>query len=96
MNIGDSLTRATGIEQLTLLGPDGPMELQITAAMSSKDSFATDYDDRLRSWIFEYTYRRTDCLFDQRRPSGAQSAPEVPVIETLPEPMTAQSGGLYI
>ena len=28
--------------------------------------------------------------------AGAQSAPEVPVIETSPEPMTAQSGGLYI
>ena len=44
MDIGGGLARATRATQFTLLVPDGPTELQITAAVSSKDSFATGHN----------------------------------------------------
>ena len=31
--------------EFTLLGPEGPIDLQITVAMASKDSFATAQND---------------------------------------------------
>ena len=45
VNTGDSLARITGAVQFTLLVPDGPTDPQITAAMASKDSFATNKND---------------------------------------------------
>ena len=40
-----NLASPSGAMQFTLLGPDGPIDLQITVAMSSKDSFATARND---------------------------------------------------
>ena len=57
MSFGDGLARTTGATQFTLLGPDGPIERQITVAMSSKDSFATCQNDQLT--VFVYFVKRS-------------------------------------
>lgn len=46
MSIGASLADRTAAVRLALLGPDGPTEFQITVAVSSKDSFATDQNGK--------------------------------------------------
>ena len=45
VSICGSLARITRAVQITLLVPDGPTDPQITAAMASEDSFATDKND---------------------------------------------------
>lgn len=45
VKICDDLARIAVDVRFTLLGPDGPTEPQITVAMTSKDSSATDQND---------------------------------------------------
>lgn len=60
------IATASRVMEFTLLGPEGPIDPQITVAMSSKDSFATAQKDRLRlslyhknilteGWVFSST-----------------------------------------
>ena len=60
-SIGGSLARMTGAVQFTLLVPDGPTDPQITAAMASKDSFATDKNDS-RPFVYFWIHLPKDGL----------------------------------
>jgi hypothetical protein len=58
--------------RFTLFAPEGPIERQITAAVSSIDSLATGQKRRLPApllYFVLFTYRRLDYPFSRRTPS---------------------------
>jgi hypothetical protein len=89
--------RKNGVMPFTLFVPDGPMDPQIIAAVSSKDSFATDQTiDRVRLCIFDMLTEGWIVFSTDVDLIWTQSTPEVPVVNTLPEPKTVQSNGLHL
>ena len=50
-DVRDDWEPKSGAKQLTLLGPEGPIDLQITSAISCRDSFATT-ENRITAFLF--------------------------------------------